>query len=311
MMDNRTTDNVSQFYWWYGVVEDRDDPLRMGRCRVRILGYHVDDTEMLPTEDLPWAIPIMPINSASTSGVGASPTGVLTGSWVVGFFADGSDAQHPMMLGTVGAIPGGLSGNDCSPVPGDTSTNNNDYSSSGGSYVAPKGNASGLESYLEEFLDANGPKTFRNWGPVCKAAIMAQCYVESAGFTTLREYGSPDYFRKYDPDRRKDAAANGNTQIGDGAKYKGRGFIQLTWKNNYQRAGKFIGQDLVSNPEAAEQKETAAKLALWYFQKERPHVDRGNSWGNIVAVTRAVNGGTNHIDRRNAAFEKYKKKYGA
>ena len=139
MMDNRTTDNVSQFYWWYGVVEDRDDPLRMGRCRVRILGYHVDDTEMLPTEDLPWAIPIMPINSAPTSGVGASPTGVLTGSWVVGFFADGSDAQHPMMLGTVGAIPGGLSGNDCLPVPGDTSTNNNDYSSSGGSYVAPKG----------------------------------------------------------------------------------------------------------------------------------------------------------------------------
>ena len=67
MMDNRTTDNVSQFYWWYGVVEDRDDPLRMGRCRVRILGYHVDDTEMLPTEDLPWAIPIMPINSASAS----------------------------------------------------------------------------------------------------------------------------------------------------------------------------------------------------------------------------------------------------
>ena len=77
-MDNRTTDNVSQFYWWYGVVEDRDDPLRMGRCRVRILGYHVDDTEMLPTEDLPWAIPIMPINSASASGVGASPTGILT-----------------------------------------------------------------------------------------------------------------------------------------------------------------------------------------------------------------------------------------
>ena len=39
MMDNRTTDNVPQFYWWIGVVEDRDDPFRMGRCRVRIIGY--------------------------------------------------------------------------------------------------------------------------------------------------------------------------------------------------------------------------------------------------------------------------------
>jgi predicted chitinase len=310
-MDNRTTDNVAQFYWWFGVVEDRDDPLRMGRCRVRIMGYHVDDTEMLPTGDLPWAMPIMPINSAGVGGVGTSPNGVVTGTWVIGFFADGSDAQHPMIFGTVGAVPGGLSENNCNPTSGDTTNPGGDYQSSGGSYVVPSGNAAGLESYLEQFLDQNGPRAFRNWGPVCKAAIMAQCYVESARFRTLREMGPPDYFRRYDPDRRRDAAQNGNTQIGDGAKYKGRGYVQLTWKNNYNRAGRFIGKDLVSQPELVETKEIAAQTCLWYFQRERSYLDRGNKWGDILAVTRAVNGGTNALDERNAAFQRYKQKYGA
>ena len=112
-MENFNSSN-GQFYWWFGVVEDRNDPLRMGRCRVRILGYHVDDLEILPTEDLPWAMPVMPANSASSSGVGWSPTGAVEGSWVVGFFADGPNMQHPMFWGTVGAVPGGLAGTGCS-----------------------------------------------------------------------------------------------------------------------------------------------------------------------------------------------------
>lgn len=123
-MDNRTDNNNPQFYWWFGVVEDRDDPLRMGRCKVRIIGYHVDDKSILPTEDLPWAMPIMPANSASTGGVGWSPTGAVTGTWVVGFFADGSDGQHPMFFGTVGAVPGGLAGDGCAPMPGSVSDGN-------------------------------------------------------------------------------------------------------------------------------------------------------------------------------------------
>jgi len=122
MMDNRTTNNVGQFYWWFGVVEDRDDPLRMGRCRVRIMGYHIDSKEILPTEDLPWAVPIMPANNPSISGVGGSANGVVTGTWVVGFFADGSDGQHPMFFGTVGAVPGGLDGDDCIPAGGNSAS---------------------------------------------------------------------------------------------------------------------------------------------------------------------------------------------
>lgn len=117
-MDNITSNNNANFYWWFGVVEDRNDPLRLGRCRVRIIGYHTEDLELLPTEDLPWALPVMPANSAGTSGVGWSPTGAVTGSWVVGFFADGENGQHPMFFGTVGAIPGGLRSNDCTPEEG-------------------------------------------------------------------------------------------------------------------------------------------------------------------------------------------------
>jgi hypothetical protein len=124
-MDNITSNNNPNFYWWFGVVEDRDDPLRLGRCRVRIMGYHTDDSEILATDDLPWAVPVMPANSAGTSGVGWSPTGAVEGSWVVGFFADGENGQHPMFFGTVGAIPGGLRPGDCGPESGSGSTGDN------------------------------------------------------------------------------------------------------------------------------------------------------------------------------------------
>ena len=93
--------NKDGFNWWIGVVEDRDDPERIGRCRVRIYGLHTDSKELLPTKDLPWAVPIQPITSAATSGLGTSPLGPVTGTWVVGFFLDGEDMQQPAMFGTI------------------------------------------------------------------------------------------------------------------------------------------------------------------------------------------------------------------
>lgn len=85
------------FFWWVGVVEDRNDPLKKGRARVRVFGVHTPDTDVLPTEDLPWAIPIAPLNN---------PNGVMSpieSTWVLGFFLDGELAQQPIMLG---ALPG-------------------------------------------------------------------------------------------------------------------------------------------------------------------------------------------------------------
>ena len=95
----------NSFVWWVGVVEDRNDPLLMGRCRVRCYGWHSADKNAVATEDLPWAHPVQPITSAAVSGVGQSPLGPVEGTWVVGFFRDGDEGQHPVIIGTLGGIP--------------------------------------------------------------------------------------------------------------------------------------------------------------------------------------------------------------
>ena len=90
--------------FYCGCVENRNDPLKLGRCQVRIVGLHTEDKTVLSTEELPWAYPLMPINSASISGLGWSPTGVVQGSWVLCIFLD-PDNQQPIMIGTIGGIP--------------------------------------------------------------------------------------------------------------------------------------------------------------------------------------------------------------
>jgi len=129
MANNFFSNNDANFYWFFGVVEDRDDPLRLGRLRLRILGYHTDDKEQLPTDDLPWALPIQPAISAGTSGIGWSPTGPVEGTWCWGFFIDGEEGQLPAYVGTIAAVPG--SGGDGST--GDGSGNSPTAGGSGGS----------------------------------------------------------------------------------------------------------------------------------------------------------------------------------
>ena len=87
-----------------GVVENRYDPLRLGRCQVRVVGLHTEQKSVLPTEDLPWAYPLQPITSAAMNGIGHSPVGPVEGTWVIVFFRD-DDQQQPIILGTVGGIP--------------------------------------------------------------------------------------------------------------------------------------------------------------------------------------------------------------
>ena len=108
------------FTWFVGVVEDRQDPKTLGRVRVRCLGYHTEDIIKLPTSDLPWAHPMNPITSATVSGVGQTPLGVVEGTWVVGFFTD-IDKQQPMIMGTLPGVPSTL------PVK-DATTGFQDYS---------------------------------------------------------------------------------------------------------------------------------------------------------------------------------------
>lgn len=89
------------FLWFTGVIEDVNDPEEMGRYRVRCFGYHTDNKGDIPTEDLPWANVMMPVTSASTSGIGYSATGLVQGSWVIGFFRDGSNVQDPVIMGSI------------------------------------------------------------------------------------------------------------------------------------------------------------------------------------------------------------------
>jgi len=93
------------FIWFVGVVEDRQDPTYTGRVRVRCLGYHTDNKIDLPTSDLPWASPLLPITSSGISGIGHSPTGLLEGSWVFGFFRDSQYAQEPVIMGSLPGRP--------------------------------------------------------------------------------------------------------------------------------------------------------------------------------------------------------------
>lgn len=98
--------SFGEFVWWMGVVEDRDDKEMSGRVRVRIFGYHTKDLDDIPKDKLMWAPVLMPANSASLGGMGVSPTGLLEGSHVFGFFADGHNAQIPIVFGSYPARPG-------------------------------------------------------------------------------------------------------------------------------------------------------------------------------------------------------------
>jgi predicted chitinase len=89
---------------YYGVVENRDDPLKLGRCQVRVVGMHTHDKAILPTADLPWATPMQPVTSAAMNGIGWSPVGPVPGTTVIITYADVSE-QQPIMLGTLGGIP--------------------------------------------------------------------------------------------------------------------------------------------------------------------------------------------------------------
>lgn len=94
----------TDFTWFSGVVEDRLDPLFAGRLRVRCLGFHTDNKSELPTEDLPWAMCVLSTASPGISGLGTSPSFLVEGSWVWGYFRD-SGHQEPVIIGSLPGKP--------------------------------------------------------------------------------------------------------------------------------------------------------------------------------------------------------------
>jgi len=105
MITDKNFSGRNGFYWFTGVVEDRHDPQYLGRVRVRCIGLHTDDKIELPTADLPWAQCVLPTTSSAISGLGASPSFLVEGSWVFGYFRDGENMQEPVVLGSIPGRP--------------------------------------------------------------------------------------------------------------------------------------------------------------------------------------------------------------
>ncbi len=132
------------------------------------------------------------------------------------------------------------------------------------------------------------------------AQFMAQMAHESGNFKYLQEIWGPTSTQKR-YEGRKDL---GNTQPGDGYKFRGRGYVQLTGRANYRSFGQQIGVDLENNPDLASQPDIAAKLAIAYWNTRVKTKVR--DFENTRLVTRLINGGFNGLSDREAKFKKYK-----
>ena len=89
------------FHWGIGVVEDRFDPEKLNRVRVRWLGLHDEDKEKILTKDLPWAQVMQPVSGSSMAGVGDTGSSLVEGTWVVGFAKDVNTLQDWIVMGTL------------------------------------------------------------------------------------------------------------------------------------------------------------------------------------------------------------------
>jgi predicted chitinase len=143
------------------------------------------------------------------------------------------------------------------------------------------------------------------------AQFLAQTKHESWDHSKLQEVPQGDpkqYFaKKYDPNLApKTAKILGNVRSGDGEKYHGRGFIQLTGRDNYRMASKALNIDLLNNPELAKDPAIAAKIALWYWDtRVKPKV---RNFDDTVAVTKTINNAMFGLEDRLANFIDYKKR---
>ena len=136
--------------------------------------------------------------------------------------------------------------------------------------------------------------------------FIAQAAHETLNFTRLEEVGTPKYFAKkydvkYNP---RKAKILGNTNIGDGERYKGRGYLQITGRYNYKTAGKALGLPLEEHPELLARPDIAAKAALWYWNtRVKPKV---TDFSNVKQVTKSINPALKGLKQRAKQFMRHK-----
>jgi len=202
--------------------------------------------------------------------------------------------------------------------------------------IANSGNLklANLKGHIPDAVIAMIPDTAAKFNintPLRLAHFLAQCGHESGGFRATQENlnysakGLMGIFRKYFPNEALANAyarqpvkiaskvygnrmGNGNEASGEGYKFRGRGYIQLTGKENYTAFGKAIGEDILSNPDVVSSK-YALLSAAWFFTKNGLHkmADSGASDAVVTQITKRVNGGTIGLADRIKHFKEYYK----
>ena len=189
-----------------------------------------------------------------------------------------------------------------------------------------------LKGHIPDAVIAMIPDTAKKFEintPLRLAHFLAQCGHESGGFRLTKENlnysakGLMGIFKKYFPTEAKaneyarkpekianlvygGRMGNGPESSGDGAKFCGRGFIQLTGRDNYTAFGKSIGEDVTANPQVVAEK-YALLSAAWFFNKNKLHImaDGGATDAVVTSITKRVNGGTIGLPDRIKHFKEY------
>ena len=189
-----------------------------------------------------------------------------------------------------------------------------------------------LKGHISDAVIAMIPDTAKKFEintPLRLAHFLAQCGHESGGFRLTKENlnysakGLMGIFKKYFPTEAKaneyarkpekianlvygGRMGNGPESSGDGAKFCGRGFIQLTGRDNYTAFGKSIGEDVTANPQVVAEK-YALLSAAWFFNKNKLHImaDGGATDAVVTSITKRVNGGTIGLPDRIKHFKEY------
>jgi len=165
---------------------------------------------------------------------------------------------------------------------------------------APAAILDGTEKYIANVATQAGIKGEE------LAQFLAQVKHESFDFTHMDERGGSNYYKqKYDPQfAPKTAKILGNKHAGDGERYHGRGYIQLTGRDNYARAGKELGLDLVNKPELAADPANAAKIAVWFWQNKTKNI---TNFADTKSVTHKINPALQGLKDRQQNFAEYSK----
>lgn len=137
-------------------------------------------------------------------------------------------------------------------------------------------------------------------------AFLAQCAHETGGFIYFKEIGGKDYCEKYEP-HTNIGKMLGNTQIGDGYTYKGRGLLQITGRTNYKNYGKYIGVNLIAKPDLLLDLDIGVHVSCEFWKRNDLNHLADNC--DTISITKKINGGLNGFKERQNYYSKLMKEW--